>query len=140
MKRVGFLIIFLGLCLSSFANEDTLKNLKAKTLQFYQEKKYDKAMELAQESLKIAESKFGKESAEVANCLGDLSVIYQRQNNLQKSQELWQKAKAIREKLGIKGIPWGGLENEQMFLDSMRTRREMGPGEQTMPILLNQVK
>lgn len=66
---------------------------------FYMQKKYDEALPLAQEALRIAESSFGPEHPNLVSSLQSLAAVYHAQGRFAEAEPLYRRALAIAERL-----------------------------------------
>lgn len=76
--------------LHSFAQEDHWKNLNGKVQLLEQAKRYAEAFPLAEETLRVAQATFPKDSPYVAMSVGNLARLYEDQANYPKAEPLYQ--------------------------------------------------
>ena len=79
--------------------EARLQELSGQVRKLYAEGKYDEAVVVAQEFLRIAETAFGPEHAHTATALNNLAQLYQAQGKYAEAEQLFQRSLAIREKV-----------------------------------------
>ncbi len=76
-----------------------VNNLIDSSKQLTGDQRLDEAMQVGEAAQKLAEEKFGKESAEYARCLFNLGKVFYAKSNYDAAILNYQEAKAIREKI-----------------------------------------
>lgn len=105
MKKLFSLITIL--CLISATRAQTALNDSAKSdlqktntefIKFYQQKKYDEALPLAQKSIQQTEQIFGKDSLETARAIRNLGFTHYAKNDTKAAENVFEKALGVYKK------------------------------------------
>ena len=80
---------------SAYANDGQLKALNDRAGTLYREGNYDRAEELANQSLAVAEKSFGPDHPAVATSLNNLAELYLATNRIPEADQFQKRAKAI---------------------------------------------
>ncbi len=121
-----------------FADESqSWRKLTDEAFAFYQKGKYKEAVAVTQKALEIAKQQFGPESLQFAESTGNLAALYDIQGKTAEAKNLYDKARAIRKKHGLDGIPLG-LQSEAFFDKAAKGKanaieRAKKKGEPVMP-------
>lgn len=99
--KIKFLIMTLFVLMFNQAllvssNEDW-KTLNDKVISLYQEHQYEKAIPIAEKSLKLAENTFAKDSSELFLSLNNLALIYKMNERYEEAVQLYNRALKIAE-------------------------------------------
>ncbi len=75
------------------------KDMNNQVLQLYQMGRHEKAIPVAEQALKKAESEFGAESPETALSLNNLALLYKTEGKYDEAIRLYERSLAIAEKI-----------------------------------------
>jgi tetratricopeptide (TPR) repeat protein len=80
------------------AQQPSLDDLNSQKMALFQQGKYAEATPIAAEAVRVAESTFGPDDAQVAVALNDLALLYRAQGKYATAEPLYQRALSIDEK------------------------------------------
>ena len=99
MFRVGWLFLLITATAVPGAEEDRWKELNARVAVLYQAGKYEEAIVVASESLRVAEESYGSLSTNVTTSINNLATLFMAQGKYAEAEPLYKRSLAIREKL-----------------------------------------
>ena len=109
------LLVFLLLSNVAFADESlSWRKLTDKAFALYQKGSYEQSVTITKKALEIAQKQFGPESLQVAESTGNLAALCDIQGETIEAKNLFDKARDIRKKHGMVGIPLS-LQSEAFF-------------------------
>jgi hypothetical protein len=101
--------------------KNSWKHLDDVAYKQYKNGQIEAAIKTTEQAAQIAQIEYGKESSEVATSLGNLGALHRAHGNPSKGDPLIRKAKAIRDRKGILGVPIG-IQTEVFFDEAAKTK------------------
>src|SRR5258705_5809012 len=102
MKRILAALVALSLIIctgiAAYASDNDWKKIKHEVMSLYGQGRYQRAVVVAKEALRIAEQTHGPDHPNVATSLNNLAELYQAQGQYVQAEQLFRRALAINEK------------------------------------------
>ena len=125
LKAALGLTVFLGFCgISGYAQSPSWETLKEQAFSLYQARKYAEAIQVTRRALDLARKTYGEEDLKVAESIGNLAALYRLKGEESKAAALFKKARAIRNKRGVTGVPLG-IQTEAFFDEVAKRKGEV---------------